>query len=349
MTFFKNNKTTTTDPITSAKKMTINHSDANHSTKQDGTTVTCNIADNKEEKPLRLVPGGKIPNQGKVIIRQFASLLVMLTIQVGIPLALYYGLRNKIGVVYALVISGIPPFLYVIVEFIRSRKIDILGCIIGGSFVISGAVSIASGDERAALIRDSAVAAVVGFFFLLSLIPLTTQWLVIRPLTFIMGQQMFSHVNYQWIDREGIPQQQNIMAWQWEHIRYFRWSMRIQSALWSFVLIMQLVACVLFVEATDMSVDDIVKYNNIITSAYTPIIITISVVAAIYGRKFEKRIGKLWIEENDFTDKFKHQQEQDDEGSEETQQVDGQQQYKIQNNEDDTRDEEQQRRVTNMV
>ena len=163
-----------------------------------------------------------------------------------------------------------------------------------------------------------------------------------------MGQQMLSQVNYQWIDQDGNPQQQNIIAWQWEHIRYFRWSMRIQSALWSFVLIMQLVACVLFVEVTDMSVDDIVKYNNIITSAYTPIMITISIAAGVYGYRIEKRVGKLWVEENDFTDKFKEQLQQEDEGSQETQQRDRKQQYQTQNN-GDGGDEEQQRRVASMV
>ena len=145
MSFFKNNKTTTSGSVTAAKKMASIYSDENHSTEQERTIVTSSNADTKEQEPLRLVPGGKIPNQRKVMARQFASLLVMLTIQVGIPLALYYGLRNEIGVVYALVISGIPPFLYVIVEFIRKRRVDILGCIIGGSFIISGAVSIASG------------------------------------------------------------------------------------------------------------------------------------------------------------------------------------------------------------
>ncbi|KAI9278759.1 hypothetical protein BDA99DRAFT_429164 [Phascolomyces articulosus] len=317
----------------------------------NSTTVAATTTDhdnnnnnNIEEKPFRLVPGGKIPNHGKVFARQFASLLVMLTIQVGIPLALYYGLRNKIGVVYALVISGIPPFLYVIVEFIRKRKVDMLGCIIGGSFIISGVISIVSGDERAALVRDSAVGAVVGFFFLLSLIPLNTKWLVIRPLTFIMGQQMFSEVYYRWTDRDGNPQQQNILAWQWEHIRYFRWSMRIQSALWSFVLFMQLVACVLFVEVTDMSVDDIVKYNNIITSVYTPVMITISISAGIYGVRFEKRIGKAWVEENDFTDKFEAQQQEQQRSGDDKEET---QQRSIVDN--DTDEDERDRRVANMA
>ena len=94
---------------------------------------------------VRLLPGDKMPNQGKMMFKSFISLYLMLLIEVGIPLALYYGLRNKIGVIYALVISGIPPFLWVIFTAIRKRTIDVLGCIIGVSFILSGVVSIVSG------------------------------------------------------------------------------------------------------------------------------------------------------------------------------------------------------------
>ena len=102
--------------------------------------------DENEEEPTRLVPGGKMPKtEGKKVLRHLGGLLLMLVIQVGIPLALYYGLRNTIGVVYALVISGIPPFIWVIFSFIKNRKVDALGLIIALSFILSGVVSLISG------------------------------------------------------------------------------------------------------------------------------------------------------------------------------------------------------------
>ncbi|KAI9488994.1 hypothetical protein BDB00DRAFT_771520 [Zychaea mexicana] len=273
-------------------------------------TITTNADDkDKTDEVSRLVPGGKFPNQGKAILRSFLSLVLMLTIQVGIPLALYYGLRNTIGIVYALVISGIPPFLYVIFGFIRKRTIDVLGCIIGLSFILSGVVSIVSGDARAALIRDSAVSAVIGLMFLLSLIPIHTKWLDIRPLTYIMGLQMTTKLKFQWTDRDGNKQEQPVLEWQWEHIRYFRISMYTQSAIWGIVLILELMACVLMVEASDLSVDDIVMYNNILTSVVVGIMITASILAGMYGNKFIKRIGTAWTAENDFTEKFEQQQQ----------------------------------------
>ena len=100
----------------------------------------------KDDEPTRLVPGGKMPKtQGNQMVKRLVSVILMLLIQIGIPLLLYYGLRNKIGVVYALVISGIPPFLNVIYGFIRKGQVEVLGCIISVSFILSAAVSIVSG------------------------------------------------------------------------------------------------------------------------------------------------------------------------------------------------------------
>ncbi|KAI9278756.1 hypothetical protein BDA99DRAFT_429083 [Phascolomyces articulosus] len=243
------------------------------------------------------------------MLRHLAGLLIMMVVQVGIPLALYYGLRNQIGVVYALVISGIPPFLWVIFEFIRKRRVDALGVIIALSFILSGVISIVSGDARAALIRDGAVGAVIGGFFLITLIPINTSWLVLRPLTHIIGEQMFAGIQYQWTDRDGNERTQSIVEWQFENIRFFRWSMRLQTLAWGVLLILELVACVLFVEITDMSTDDIVKYNNIINGVVIGVMVTVSTTAGWYARKLVKEVGKKWTEENDFTDKFQGQQQ----------------------------------------
>ena len=98
-----------------------------------------------EDGWTRIVPGDKLPNQKQFAGRRILSLITMLVIEVGIPLGLYYGLQGVIGIVYALVVSGIPPVLYVLVKFIRKRKIDVLGVIIALSFILSGIVSIVSG------------------------------------------------------------------------------------------------------------------------------------------------------------------------------------------------------------
>ncbi|KAI7883220.1 hypothetical protein K492DRAFT_159733 [Lichtheimia hyalospora FSU 10163] len=229
----------------------------------------------------------------------------MMLIDIAIPLALYYGLRNVIDVIYALIISGIPPFLWVIVGFIRSRRVDVLGVIISLSFILSGVVSLISGDARAALLRDSAVTGVVGLMFLLTLPPIKSKWLTVRPLTFIMARQMFSEASYRWIDKDGNKCEMGVVDWQWEHIRYFRISMYAQTAAWGILLVMELVACVLMVESS-LSIDNIVAYNNIITSVVVAVMVTLSILAGIYGHRVEKRVGTAWTKENDYTDYYEN-------------------------------------------
>ncbi|KAI9318497.1 hypothetical protein BX666DRAFT_1831445, partial [Dichotomocladium elegans] len=192
----------------------------------------------------------------------------MVLIDIAIPLALYFSLKNVIGVVYALIVSGAPPFLFVVYTAIAKRTVDLLGCIICLSFVLSGVVSIVSGDARAALIRDSAAKGVIGCMFLITLLPIRTRWLTLKPLTYIMSVQMLSEALCTYTDKDGKVHSMNVCEWQWEHIRYFRISMYGQTAAWGFLLVMELVSVVLMVKST-LTVDEIVIYNNILTSVIT--------------------------------------------------------------------------------
>jgi hypothetical protein len=81
----------------------------------------------------------------KFLWSQIKSLSVMILIDVGIPLALYYATREKLGYVVALVIGGIPPLLHVLYKFWRQRKIDIIGCIFVVSFIGSAVLSLITG------------------------------------------------------------------------------------------------------------------------------------------------------------------------------------------------------------
>ncbi|KAI8140398.1 hypothetical protein BJV82DRAFT_671829 [Fennellomyces sp. T-0311] len=271
-----------------------------------GPNTTIPIESTKKDiGPKRYLPGGKLPTQdSRALLGPLFGFVILMVINVAIPLGLYYGLRNKIGVIYALIISGAPSILYVIYGIIRTGRLDVLGFVIGLSFILSGVVSVISGDERAALIRDSAVAAIIGGLFLLTLIPLRTKFLDNRPLTFKLAQGMLTNIKYSWIDRDGNPQEQDIMLWQWEHIRFFRISQYAQTAAWGFILIMELVACVLMVEVSDLSVDQIVMYNNIINACAISVMVTVSIVLGYYGGRLEQKIGKEWTAENDFSDEY---------------------------------------------
>ncbi|KAI8640015.1 hypothetical protein BD408DRAFT_420503 [Parasitella parasitica] len=117
-------------------------------------------------------------------------IVVMLFINVGIPLALYYLLKIWLSPLVALIISGVPPLLHVFFVFWKKRRVDILGCIFVAGFIISAILSAISGDARLTLLRDSTVTAVVSVLFLLTLIPLRTKWFIIRPVIFLFTKQM---------------------------------------------------------------------------------------------------------------------------------------------------------------
>ncbi|ORY94923.1 hypothetical protein BCR43DRAFT_494824 [Syncephalastrum racemosum] len=263
------------------------------------------------------LPGDPIPNKRKFIGKQVIALCLLMLIDVGIPLALYYGLRNVIDVLYALIIAGVPPFLWVVWGFLRKRRIDALGCIIGLSFILSGVVSIISGNARIALLRDGAVTAVVGVMFLVTLPPIKTRWFINRPLTYIMACQMYSELSgYRYIDKDGNQRQIKVMDWMWEHIPFFRYNMYVQTGAWGVLLVLEFVAVVLMVEST-LSIDDIVKYNNIITSVVVAVMVTFSMACGVLNRRYEIKIGKVWAEEHDYTDQYmpqpqRHQRQETD-------------------------------------
>ncbi|KAG1439793.1 hypothetical protein G6F56_012170 [Rhizopus delemar] len=72
-------------------------------------------------------------------------MLSMLIIDVGLPLLIYYVLRIWVSILIALILSGIPPLIHVIITFIRKRRINILGCVFVISYIISAVLSLVTG------------------------------------------------------------------------------------------------------------------------------------------------------------------------------------------------------------
>jgi uncharacterized protein involved in cysteine biosynthesis len=88
----------------------------------------------------------------KVVYKQIWLFTLMIVIDIGMPLALYYILKPHVGELIALVISGIPPLLHVIINFIVKRRIEVIGCICIFSFIMSAVLSLISGKFLTALI-----------------------------------------------------------------------------------------------------------------------------------------------------------------------------------------------------
>ena len=91
------------------------------------------------------LPADPSPNQKQWASSQFWNLVSLIGINIGIPLAIYYSIRDNVGIAYPLLISGLPPLVYVTYFFYRERRVDILGFITFLSFILSAAVSVTTG------------------------------------------------------------------------------------------------------------------------------------------------------------------------------------------------------------
>ena len=127
----------------------------------------------------------------------------------------------------------------------------------------------------------------------------------------MVAYQLYEDINYHWTDRDGVRQEQNVLYWQWDHVKIFRKNMYIQSFLWGFFLIGGLVACVIMVQLTDLAINQIVMINTIIHAGFTAGVMTIvSLVLYVYTRRAGVQIGKSWTAENDFTEYYDQLQRQ---------------------------------------
>ena len=97
---------------------------------------------------VRFLPADTAPDQKEYASSQLWNVVGLLGINIGIPLAIYYGIRDDMDIIYALLISGIPPLVYALYKFYQERKVDTLSCIICLSFILSAAVSIATGEAK---------------------------------------------------------------------------------------------------------------------------------------------------------------------------------------------------------
>jgi hypothetical protein len=96
--------------------------------------------------------------------------LLPLALDIAIPLALYYGLRDGFGasLVTSLAASSVLPAVRSIVEYARHRKFEGLATLMLAVNVAGLIINFTSGDARLMMAKDSMISSVVGFGILLS-------------------------------------------------------------------------------------------------------------------------------------------------------------------------------------
>ncbi|CDS10489.1 hypothetical protein LRAMOSA03165 [Lichtheimia ramosa] len=221
---------------------------------------------------------------------------------IGLPIALYFGLRNILGVPYALLISGIPPLLYVIITLILQRRLDFLGILVVLAFILYAVISLVTGDERATLLRESSITLLIAVLFMLTLIPLRTRWLNIYPITWSVIKRAYydTVMPYHWRNEHGDRHEMPFSDFLWSYIPKARTYNYMLTAAYSVALTADFVARVIMIEATDMPVDQVVLYGNIILG----VLIGVVAIATIWALYLIQASCVKWAQANDYTEQY---------------------------------------------
>ena len=102
-----------------------------------------------------------------------------------VPLAVYYAVRSHVGGdTPALMVAGVPAATWVALQWVRTKRIDPIGCIVLFGFVAGILASVALGGSAFVLkVRDSAFTALFGLLCLGSLA-------MARPMMFFIGRAL---------------------------------------------------------------------------------------------------------------------------------------------------------------
>jgi len=122
--------------------------------------------------------------RGATVSRR-AGLLRTLTLDIAGPLVVYEACR-QVGVptVWALVVSGFPPALGVLFDWVRWRTLEVVGAVVLGGIALSIVLALLSNDPKVVLLEGAAMTAAFGVACLVSLRRR-------RPLIFYFAQAFF--------------------------------------------------------------------------------------------------------------------------------------------------------------
>ncbi|MBP2352209.1 hypothetical protein JOF29_003292 [Kribbella aluminosa] len=110
----------------------------------------------------------------------------LLVVDIGIPLALYYGLK-ALGAsdLTALLVGVIPGLISSAVSLVRTRRTDLVGMAVVISMVASSVIAVAGGDARLLLVRNAWISLPFAGITLWSLRHP-------QPLTYVVTRSMFA-------------------------------------------------------------------------------------------------------------------------------------------------------------
>jgi intracellular septation protein A len=161
--------------------------------------------------------------------RRQAAANILFTIAVNgfLPYFAYSWLKHEIPSLTALLIATLLPMIEHVVIFVKRRTLDAFGILMLGTFMLGVSLSIAGGDEKLVLLRESFVTSAVGGVFLLSL-------LFRRPLIYHLAKRFMAGKSAAALEeRWAVP--------------YIRFVFRLMTAVWGVLLLAESIIRVMLV------------------------------------------------------------------------------------------------------
>ncbi|CAB4440275.1 unnamed protein product [Rhizophagus irregularis] len=245
----------------------------------------------------------KITKQDKLKIILRVGLMIFF--EIALPFALYYTLKNYLRDIWALLISGIPPFIIAIYGLISRRRADIIGVIVVLSFILSAVASLIKDDPRIQLLRRSAITCIISAVLIISLIPIKIGTFKMKPLAFYFLKDMatggsFGYSNSK-VNLPGLTEDEPIDArWDryWASYQYFRRGIIIMTALWGFGLLSEVPIRVIIIYKLS-SIDQAFLLVNVIHYIYLIIMGLLTLVCAGWMKKQSDKIAADDVSDSD--------------------------------------------------
>ncbi|CAG8581516.1 17505_t:CDS:1 [Acaulospora morrowiae] len=235
-------------------------------------------------------------DSGPSRIKTFIAVGSMIFVEVILPIILYFILEKYLPVIWALVISGVPPLIVVIVGLIRHRRVDVLGVLIVFSFIVGAIVAGVQGDPRLYLLRESFITGVIGFVFLITLIPIKVGSFRMRPMVFYFSKDMATGGTFGsgGGHLQPITEDESIEArWEryWDSYPKFRQGFIVMTAVWGFGLLIEVVFRVIIIFRAP-TIDQAVYIASIATYSWIALLVLFTIVYSRWmARMGQKRLA----------------------------------------------------------
>nr|WP_208101747.1 VC0807 family protein [Burkholderia sp. D-99] len=149
-------------------------------------------------------------------VKPRAGLILELFVNLVLPWVAYRAAQPYFGETGALYASAVPPIIWSIVEFIRSRRVDAVAAIVLLGIALSIIGMALGGSPRTLLMRESLASGTIGIVFLLSLFRE-------RPLIFYLARATVAremdggaaHFEAVWDTQPGLRQMLRRMTFIW--------------------------------------------------------------------------------------------------------------------------------------